>query len=261
MVRCTGEERALARASVYRLLALAFSYPTREVREAIGASIAVAEVGATLLDGDVDAHVRRLKAALEASEQIEADYQHVFTLSYSEDCPPYETAFSANHIFQQSSQQADIAGFFRAFGVTPNAERVDHLAMELEFMYLLTLKESRARSARESEHIRVTRSAQRNFMKQHLARWAPLIGQRVAIFGAGSAYEAAGRLLVALSAYEERFLRLGTIDRYRDEPLMIADEPGEFECPMEDASTAELSGDLPVISAAEEARDVQPVAP
>lgn len=261
MVRCTGEERALARASVYRLLALAFSYPTREVREAIRPAIAVAEVAATLLDDDLDRHVAQLGTALEASETIEADYQHVFTLSYSEDCPPYETAFSANHIFQQASQQADIAGFFRAFGVVPNAERADHLAMELEFMYLLALKESHARSARESEHIQITRSAQRTFLTQHLARWAPLIGQRVVIFGAGSAYETAGRLLIAFSAYEERFLRLGTIDRYRDEPLMIADDPGDFECPMDDVDTAELSGALPVISAAEEARDVQPVAP
>ena len=160
----------------------------------------------------------------------------MFTLSYSEDCPPYETAFSASHIFQQTAQQGDLAGFYRAFGVDPQGERPDHIATELEFAYLLALKEAHARGEGDGEHVRVVRDAERLFQKRHLARWGTLIGQRVALRADGSAYGAAGRLLIAFLDWEERFLRLRGIERYRDEPVMIADDPGEMSCPFDDVN-------------------------
>ncbi len=257
MTRCTAEERALARASIYRLLALSFSYPTSEERAALAEALPVAAVAAELLRAPIADGVEAVRAAFKSTPTggLEPAYQHVFTLSYSEDCPLYETAFSASHIFQQASEQADIAGFFRAFGVGPQAERPDHLAMELEFVYLLALKEAHARERREHDHIRLCRDAQRSFLRQHLARWAPLIGQRIAVTGAGSLYGAAGQLLVAFCDYEQRFLRLGQVKHYRDEPVFIADEPGEMTCaPAETAGTAVEY--LPLFESAEEERRV-----
>ncbi len=257
MVRCTAEERALARASIYRLLALAFSYPTKDAREALAEALPVAAVAAELLDEPTAQRVEGVRVALEATTdaELEGAYQRVLTLSYSEDCPVYETAFSASHIFQQASQQADLAGFYSAFGVTPHGERPDHLAMETEFAYLLALKEARARELGESDHVRVCRDAARAFMRQHLARWAPLIGQRLAVRGAGTLYGVAGELLVVFTRYEERFLRLGEVKRYRDEPAPVADEPGDFTCPMGEESVAQPV-DLPLIETSEEERHV-----
>ncbi len=260
MIRCTAEERALGRVAVYRLLAMAFSYPDRDVRAALAEALPVGEVGASLLDDATAKAVAALTDAVRADPDLEADYQHVFTLSYSEDCPPYETAFSAKHIFQQAAQQADIAGFMRAFGVDPHGERPDHLATQLEFCYLLALKESRARELVEPDHVKICRDAQRNFQRQHLARWAPLIGQRIVITGGDSAYAAAGRLLIAFSSFEERFLRLGQVARYRDEPMLIADEPGDTECPMADVATAEVE-DLQFYEQEQDGRYVAATAP
>ena len=39
MKRATGEERALARATIYRLLALAYSYPTSDTVDQLGVVI------------------------------------------------------------------------------------------------------------------------------------------------------------------------------------------------------------------------------
>lgn len=236
MKRATGEERALARATIYRLAALAFSYPTGDTVAELRRTLELAPVAAELIGPVAAAATEGLAKDLAGTDQptLEGAYQRVFTLSYSEDCPIHETAFSAKHLFQQVHQQADIAGFYRAFGVDADRERSDHLAAELEFCYLLTLKEAHARNNREPEHIEVCRQGQRTFLRDHLARWAPLIGNRIIVTGAGTWYERAGWLLLAFIAAEERYLRLGAIERYRDDPILIADEPGDLTCPLLD---------------------------
>jgi hypothetical protein len=69
-------------------------------------------------------------------------------------------------------------------------------------------------------------------MKDHVARWVPLIGKRIAVVGGGGFYSSAAGLLVAFISWEERFLRLGRVELFRDEPVLIADEPGDMSCPM-----------------------------
>ena len=245
MKRCTAEERALARATIYRLLALSFSYPTPEVRVGLGPALDVAERAAELIDEACVQGVAEVRAAHESAADPERVYQDVFTLSYSEDCPLYETAFSASHLFQQAQHQADIAGFYRAFGVGAHGDRPDHLAMELEFAYLLTLKEAWARDAGERSQVQTCRHASRSFLRDHLGRWAPLIGQRIVVTAAGSFYAAASQLLLSFIAWEQRFLRLPRIELYRDETVLIADEPGDMTCPVAVGAVASLSGRLP----------------
>lgn len=237
MIRATGEERALARATMYRLLALSFSYPVDDVVEQLHALRDVAVVAAELIDEPSHEAVRRLVAGLADVDRagLEASYQRVFTLSYSEDCPIHETAFSASHLFQQVHQQADIAGFYRAFGLDADGEQSDHLAMELEFCYLLALKEAHARGLGEQDHVQLCRRASRLFFREHLARWAPLTGGRTIVAGRGTWYESAALALMAFIAAEERYLRLGSIVPYRDEPVHLPDDPGDLTCPLLDA--------------------------
>jgi TorA maturation chaperone TorD len=221
---------------MYRLLAVAFAYPTGDALGALDRAFEVADRAAELMDpriGEALSEARGYFADMTQAD-FEATYQRSFTLSYNEDCPLYETAFSARHIFQQTQQQADIAGFYRAFGVDPHAERPDHLALELEFLYLVALKEAWARVERDADHISVCRDAHRVFLRQHLSRWAPQIAGRIALAGRGTFYEAAARLLHAFVAAEGRYLRLGQIEPFSEEPILISDEPGEFTCPMVD---------------------------
>ncbi|MFQ5517354.1 MAG: molecular chaperone [Acidimicrobiia bacterium] len=240
MKRATGEERALARAAVYRLASLAFTYPIQEAFTDLADAAPVAAAGAELMDEATAAAVAAMRATLETTDRaaLEAAHQHAFTLSYNADCPLYETAFSANHLFQQAHHQADISGFYQAFGIHPHGERPDHLALELEFMYLLTLKEATARERREGQHVAVCRSAQRTFLRDHLARWIPLAASRIALAGGGGFYTDASRLLAAHAAWEGKYLRLGAVELHRDEPQLIADEPGEMSCPLFQAADA-----------------------
>jgi len=219
---------------MYRMLSLAFSYPTPDLFGDLGLAVQIAEVGADLLDDATANATRRVASNLTETDhrRLELSYMAVFTLSYSEDCPPYETAFSANHLFQQSHHQADIAAFYRAFGVHPRGDRPDHLSMELEFCYLLTVREARARESGDREEVSFCRKAERTFVREHLARWAPSIAGRVAFTAGGGFHGAAASVLKEFIAWEEHFLRLGPIERFRDEPWPV--EPlEEFQCPID----------------------------
>src|SRR5262249_3835122 len=85
-----------------------------------------------------------LGALHQSADGLETEYQRVFGLVLARECPPYETEYhSSAEPFFRSQQLADIAGFYRAFGLETSQaepERLDHLALELEFLAVLLLK-------------------------------------------------------------------------------------------------------------------------
>ena len=95
-------------------------------------------------------------------------------------------------------EMADVAGFYKAFGVEvdPEGVRVDHITTELAFMNLLAVKESIAlHEEGEGEHAQICRDASRAFLRDHLERWAPRLGGLLAESGGDPIFCAAGRLL------------------------------------------------------------------
>lgn len=112
---------------------------------------------------------------------LAAQYERVFGLVSSKECPPYETDYCRQSFSVYRSQRmADVAGCYRAFGLQTSRElpeRPDHLALELEFMAWLLVKERHAlrgaAKAEEVEHAAVCRDAQRLFVREHLAWWVP----------------------------------------------------------------------------------------
>lgn len=115
--------------------------------------------------------------------------------------PPYETEYTMEtpqHALTQQTQFADIAGFYKAFGLEISEEmpdRVDHVATELEFMHILALKESIAIKDNETEHIEVVQDAERKFMNDHLIRWTGKFKDRLAQAESGKFYMLLGEVL------------------------------------------------------------------
>ncbi|MDO8616041.1 MAG: molecular chaperone TorD family protein [Dehalococcoidia bacterium] len=146
-------------------------------------------------------------------------------------CPPYETEYTGAHVFMSVQQLADVAGFYRAFGVrlaNGFRERPDHVAAELEFMYLLTFKEARALSRGEEENAGICRRAQARFLEEHLGRWLAPFAGRVRKMGQGAGRSRLARLARDFVAEDAR--RLGVHPqaartRARPEPAP------ELQCP------------------------------
>jgi TorA maturation chaperone TorD len=103
------------------------------------------------------------------------EYDRVFGLLLSNECPPYETQYCPQtfSVFR-SHQLGDIAGYYRAFGLEPSSEspeRHDHISLELEFMAWLNTKTLYAMEEEDPENESLCRDAQVSFFEQHLAWW------------------------------------------------------------------------------------------
>jgi DMSO reductase family type II enzyme chaperone len=242
-------DTAYGRAIIYRFLSLAFAYPTAGIHRQMSEGLEALETAAGLSAEPVRAAAAEVAYALERTSRAElaADYRRAFTFSASPDCPLNESAYSARHVYQEVGELADIAGFYRAFGLEIAGERPDELAAELEFCGLLALKEALAREDGDREHATVARKGSQLFMRDHLGRWAENIGRRIELLAAGTAYARFGRLLTEFARAEIDFLKPGPIEPYQE----IPNEPEPLDdgsCPAEEglgATAFNLQGDAP----------------
>lgn len=174
-------EVALFRSAMYEALALAFAYPTLTTLERLSTLLE------DLADLDVTARAEHLVEVTELREAFDgrspvalaAAHNHLFELSSV--CTPYETEYEADP-FAKGRQLADIAGFYRAFGMSVSPERpnmTDHLGTELEFMALLTRKEAYAEARGWKRRRATTVDAERSFLRDHLGRWERAICREV----------------------------------------------------------------------------------
>jgi TorA maturation chaperone TorD len=141
-------------------------------------------------------HAKRPSANLSPAEE------HTFLFHRQAHCPPYESSYYPAGLEQNL---ADIAGFYRAFGlrVAPEAhERVDHIGSQLEFVAVLCAKEVRALQNDLTEQAEICRAARRAFLADHLGRWAPAFAARVKDKARLPLYPALTEALMALLTRE-----------------------------------------------------------
>jgi TorA maturation chaperone TorD len=154
-----------------------------------------------------------LKALPDSLAELNTLYEQSFGLLVSKACPAYETEYiDSKYSFQRSNALADIAGFYRAFGLTTsddNRDRVDYIVFELEFMaVLLTLERNAATTGTDSrdEQLEICRAAQVRFMREHLGWWAPPFAKLLSRETEGTFYANVADLLAALIPAERVFL-------------------------------------------------------
>ncbi|MBI2913522.1 MAG: molecular chaperone TorD family protein [Chloroflexi bacterium] len=230
---------ALARAQAYGLLARAFGRPDAELESEVTSGRfgkALAEALAVLGAGAV--------AGLDAppgDDDLGADFTRLFNPSLEANCPPYETEYTGAHVFMRAQQLADVAGFYRAFGVKIAAtfhERPDHVAAELEFMQVLALKEARALARGERANAGICRRAQARFIKEHLGRWLAPYADRLAAANSGF-YARLGALARSFVAWDADRLR---VEPEIAGPLRVKEPQPEITCPDPAQGSSLLSG-------------------
>ena len=202
---------AVRRAAAYELLARCLAYPDAD---GIASMRDLAGLAGGLLDGTPVAPLAQV-AAEAAQADLETTYIRIFTLSTSTDCPTFESAlFGGDHI-QQTERMADIAGFYRAFGVDPREPgfRPDDICVEIEFMGFLCRKQAYAAEHLGAPRVNQVLRAERMFLREHVGRWAGAIGRRVSLRSEpGSFYDEVGRALDAWLAADAAFIGAGPIE-------------------------------------------------
>ncbi len=191
----------LARSAAWRLLAQAFADPVPGLaHELLTEDLPFALALAPTMLPPVASALRELADAFDDLDARTLEEQHRATFSHvhSADCPPFETDHTASQIWRQSQELADLAGFYRAFGVEQERERPDHVSVELEFLHLLAYKTAWAVANDEPEHARTCRDAYAAFLRDHALRWMPAFARRVSVVAHGRAVAPAARLLEAV---------------------------------------------------------------
>jgi len=245
----------LARECVYRFLAAALSDPWsghwRLVFEKGSQEIARAAAGLVRQEaaaettpglGELAAEHfdfgKLLESLPQSADRLRAEYDGTFGLLMCRECPPYETEYHpAEETFLRSQQLADVAGFYRAFGLEPSRsrpERPDHIALELEFMAFLIMKKRLAAASPDepSERAEVCAKAMVSFFREHLAWWIPAFATGLRRKTGSGFYAAVGEVLAALLPLERARLRVAA-PRFPLEPALIEqpeEQPGCASC-------------------------------
>jgi len=203
---------ALARATLYSALGLAFRPPT----ETTLARLVAPESGATLtkaagvLDPQGEAGLANGVAALARGGQVDIDaiasaHRTLFGHTVRGAVPPYETEYGSEALFQQPQEMGDLMGFYRAFGLTINGaahERLDHISCEYEFLAFLALKEAYALERDDNETLVEIDKAQRLFLKDHLGRFLPAFARKLTAADPSGFYSIAAQLCLSFAVRE-----------------------------------------------------------
>lgn len=174
--------RELDRAIVYRTLAHLLQPPCAETLGALRAG----ELDATEqalqrleVSEELVSTCRRVREELarRSLEDLTAEWDRTFEPTGGLSCSPHETAHTAKtpqEAWLKTYRMADVAGFYRAFGVEvrPGTEKPDHVGVELEFLHLLAVKAAAALERGEAERAEICREAAAAFLDEHLGAWA-----------------------------------------------------------------------------------------
>lgn len=194
-----------ARADFCRFLAACYYEPGAEfAEEHLFESVLEA---ARRADPDLVENARRLGEAFAAErlEDLLVDYTRLFLGPGGALANPYGSVWLGTEktVMQDSTMAVlglyqeggfEIAGDFR--------ELPDHIAAELEFLYLLLFRENQARHAGDGAEQAQAAGLRRRLLDEHLARWAVPFTDAVLEGAQSDFYRELGRLTAAFIAKE-----------------------------------------------------------
>lgn len=196
--------RAGAREDLCRYLAACYYAPSAEFsEERLFDSMLAAAIA---IDPDLAKSARRLGAAFTAQDlqALLVDYTRLFIGPAQPVAMPYASFWLTDDPSQRHEATMAVLDFYEqgGFDISDDfRELPDHVAAELEFLYLLIYSQNQARSGGNTDELSAASELQHRFVTGHLAAW---IGSFAAAVGAG-AETAFYRELAVLT---ERFARL-----------------------------------------------------
>ncbi|GIV00076.1 MAG: hypothetical protein KatS3mg014_1691 [Actinomycetota bacterium] len=195
---------AAPRAAVYRVLASALLPPTEERVATLVA--AAPEIVARIRPlrpmafyPQTEALLRRLASLSEDEiERLRETYATLF-LSGARGAPaPYGSAYLSPQPAPMVAAAVDAAYRAAGFVVDADGEAPDHVAIELDFLAALCLREAEAEEAGREAEAAELRRREGAFLREHLLPWLPA-------FEAAIARAAPGSLLAETVAVARRF--------------------------------------------------------
>lgn len=170
----TDEDKAAAREDLCRFLAACYYEPSPEfAEERLFDSMLEA---ARRIDPELAAHAERLGTAFAAAglQDLLVDYSRLFLGPVQAPARPYASVWlSGENIVMQDSTLALLELYAQGgFAIDEDFQELpDHVAVELEFLYLLTHQLRQARQSGDAEALQALHALRTAFLDGHLGRW------------------------------------------------------------------------------------------
>lgn len=167
-------DQALARQELCRFLAGCYYEPGPEfAEERLFESIADA---AQRISPELGEHAQRLGAAFGAADlqDLLVDYTRLFLGAPQALAKPYASVWLSTdpELMQDSAMELLRLYEQGGFEIDPEFRDLpDHVAVELEFMYLLSFQQNQARSAGDEQALQAVEVLRTAFLVGHLGRW------------------------------------------------------------------------------------------
>lgn len=168
-------EQGRAREDLCRFLAACFYQPGPEfAEEKLFDSMLAA---ATRIHPELAAQVRRLGEAFaaEGTEHLLIDYTRLFLGPTHTLARPYGSVWLEGENVVMGESTMAVQALYREGGFDIGAEfrePPDHIASELEFLYLLMFRENEAQREGKPDALEATTALRKRFLDEHLGRWA-----------------------------------------------------------------------------------------
>lgn len=166
--------RDLAREDVCRILSACYYQPGPELRqERVFESLARA---APFVDPALGEGARGLGELFSAasSDDLLLDYTRLFLGPFDIRAKPYGSVWLEGEKVVMGDTTLALCDLYAEGGFERASdfhEVPDHVAAELEFLYLLVFKENEARRAGDAQALRAAEELRRRFLREHLGRW------------------------------------------------------------------------------------------
>lgn len=221
---------------LYKMLSLGFAYPEEENFCMLRT---ILDESGSLFPGElrecVDGFRKSLRENTPPLDDLKSGYLAIFDIGGR--ISPYESEYLKEKISRKPFEIADIAGFYNAFGFAVNEEMnsrepVDHIAVELEFMAILSWKEEYARKSGLTEKEEIVNEARKKFLAEHLGRWGFFFCKQIQELDSAPFYKELAKIFELVLRQECRKYGMDPVsfekDMARDSYGGVRDE--EFTC-------------------------------
>ena len=168
------EDQATARADLCRFIAACYYEPGPEFAEERLFDSMLEAAGR--LQPQIAQHARALgeSFATEGPERLLVDYARLFLGPPQPLAAPYGSVWLEDDRKVMGESTFAVTGLYGELGFELDddfREPPDHIAAELEFLYLAIFRENEARQSGDEESLRQAADVKQRFLDQYLARW------------------------------------------------------------------------------------------
>ena len=214
----SDEQTNIARAVIYRFLSRCFSHPEIELVQHFDSARLEEFLQAWRclgLENSEDIHraanwLAKWPSQEMALLELEKEYTRLYITAYPKVvAPPYSSVYLDNEQYVWGKSTAEVARLYEAagLGMNPDFHDIpDHIAAELEFASYLILEQQK-HNGTEADKTQELASIERQFLTDHLFKWAPLLFGKVAEYSKETFYSVIALLAQKFIEYEGKTFR------------------------------------------------------